>query len=169
LIFFLLILAPVKYRNRISTTGDDSSVARIGELKRSVFLAVRNPIFGVGMGNFVLFSDREQATHNSYTQVAAEIGLMGALVYVLFLITTLRRVGRMPHPRDVDKKKRFLPYLAIGVQASIVGYMVTSFFASVAFLWYVYYLAAYAISISFMYESTVAAESKTQIREISST
>ncbi len=168
LIFFLLILAPVTYRDRIATTGDDSSVARMGELKRSVFLAVRNPVFGVGKDNYVLFSDREQATHNSYTQIAAEIGLTGAVVYVLFLITTLRRVGRMPHPRHVDKKRRLLPYLAIGVQASLVGYMVTSLFASVAFLWYVYYLAAYAIGISFLYESSVAAESKTQIKDIRS-
>ena len=168
LMLFLLIVAPVSYRDRLSTTGDGSSVARMGELKRSVFLAARHPIFGVGMDNFVLFSDREQATHNSYTQVACEIGLAGAVVYVLFLITTLKRVGRMPHPWDVDKKKRLLPYLAIGVQASLVGYMVTSFFASVAFLWYVYYLAAYGIGISLLYESSLAAESKTQNKDIRS-
>ena len=156
LIFFLLILAPGAYRDRISTTGDGSSVARIGELKRSIFLTVRNPFFGVGMGNYILFSDREQATHNSYTQVAAEIGIAGAVVYVLFLITALKRVAKIPNPKSVDKKKRTLPYLAIGVQASLIGYMVSSFFASVAFLWYVYYLAAYAICISRLYESSLA-------------
>lgn len=159
LVFFLLLLAPVSYRERIQTTGDGSSVARTGELKRSVFLAIRNPIFGVGMGNFILFSDREQATHNSYTQVACEIGMAGALVYVLFLVASLKRVRQIPHPRDIDKKNRTLPYLAIGVEASLIGYMVTSFFASVAFLWYAYYLAAYAICISRLYESSVAAQS----------
>lgn len=167
LIFFLLILAPVTYRERISTTGDGSSVARMGELKRSVFLAIRNPFFGVGMDNFVLFSDREQATHNSYTQVACEIGVTAAVVYVLFLLAGLKRVREMPNPKDVDPRRRLLPYLAIGVQASLIGYMVTSFFASVAFLWYMYYLVAYGICISRLYESSVAAESNAQVRDLS--
>ena len=158
LIFFLLILAPDAYRDRISTTGDGSSVARMGELKRSIFLSVRNPFFGVGMDNYILFSDREQGTHNSYTQVSAEIGFAGMVVYILFLIATLKRVAKMPDPKSVDKKKRLLPYLAIGVQAGLIGYMVSSFFAAVAFFWYVYYLAAYGICISRLYQSSLAAQ-----------
>lgn len=161
LIFFLLILAPGTYRERISTTGDGSSVARMGELKRSLFLTARNPFFGVGMDNFILYSDREQATHNSYTQITVEIGIVGGLVYVLFLLAALKRVRQVPAPKGVDKKKKFLPYLAIGVQAGLVGYMVTSFFASVAFLWYVYYLAAYGICVSRLYESSLAAQRNT--------
>ena len=155
LVFFLVILAPGAYRDRISTTGDGSSVARMGELKRSIFLSVRNPFFGVGMDNYILFSDREQGTHNSYTQVSAEIGFPGMVVYVLFLIATLKRVAKMPDPKSIDKKKRRLPYLAIGVQAGLIGYMVSSFFAAVAFLWYVYYLAAYAICISRLHQSAL--------------
>lgn len=165
LVLFLLMLVPSTYRQRISTTEDGSAEARIGELKRSVFLALRHPAFGVGIGNFVLYSNREQATHNSYTQVACEIGLAAAVVYVLFLMAALKRVGKMPEPRDVDKTRRLLPFLAIGVQASLVGYMVTSFFASVAFLWYVYYLAAYGICISRLYESSMA-ESQIQVKDM---
>lgn len=130
----------------------------MAELKRSIFLSVRNPFFGVGMDNYVLFSDRDQGTHNSYTQVSAEIGFAGMVVYILFLIATLKRVAKMPPPKTVDKRKRLLPYLAIGVQASLIGYMVTSFFAAVAFFWYVYYLAAYAIIISRLYQSSLAAQ-----------
>ena len=99
------------------------------------------------MNNFVLYSDTEHATHNAYTQVAAEMGLPAAVVYVMFLLTALKRLKRIPHPRQVDKKSRTLPYLAIGLQASLIGYMVTSFFASVAYLWYVYYIVAYAICV----------------------
>jgi len=42
-------------------------------------------------------------------------------------------------------------YLAIGLQASLVGYMVASFFAAVAYQWYVYYLVAYAIALRRIY------------------
>jgi len=48
--------------------------------------------------------------------------------------------------RNAARKPRAY-YLAIGLQASLVGYMVVSFFASVAFVWYVYYLVAYAICL----------------------
>ena len=80
------------------------------------------------------------------------------VVYVLFLIATLKRVAKMPDPKSMDKRKRLLPYLAIGVQAGLIGYMVSSFFAAVAFYWYVYYLAAYGICISRLYESSLAAQ-----------
>ena len=143
------------YRERV-TTSDDSAVARVGELKQSIYLAVRHPVFGVGMDNFVLFSDSEHATHNAYTQVASEVGLTAAVVYVLFIVAAVKRLGRIPNPRDVDKKKRRLPYLAIGVQASLIGYMVSSFFASVAFLWYVYYLVGYAVCVSRLWDTSLA-------------
>ena len=42
LVFFLLILAPVAYRDRISTTGDGSSVARMGELSVHVFVGEKS-------------------------------------------------------------------------------------------------------------------------------
>ncbi|HET6670629.1 MAG TPA: O-antigen ligase family protein, partial [Pyrinomonadaceae bacterium] len=151
LITLFLILAPGAYRQRVTTTGDESAQARTGELKRSIFLAIRNPVFGVGMGNFVLFSDKEHATHNAYTQVASEIGLPATIVYVLFLLAAFQRVRRMPSPYEVEKRKRAVPYLAVGLQASLVGYMVVSFFASVAYLWYVYYLVGYAVCLSRLY------------------
>jgi O-antigen ligase len=147
-----LLLAPGAYRQRIGTTGDESARARTGELKRSLFLAARHPVFGVGMDNFVIFSDTEHATHNSYTQVASEIGLTAAVVYVMFLITPLKSLRRVSNVKQVDKNKRSLPYLAVGIQASLIGYMVVSFFASVAYLWYVYYLVGYSICVSRLYE-----------------
>ncbi len=160
LIASFLIFVPNSYRQRITTTADESAQARKGELTRSIFLALRHPIFGVGMDNFILYSNTEHATHNAYTQVAADLGLPAAVVYILFLITALRRVRRIPNPEDVEKRKRSLPYLAIGLQASLIGYMVTSFFASVAYLWYIYYLVGYAICVSRLYESSVEVQPK---------
>ena len=153
LVLVVLVIAPSGYRDRISTTGDASAEARTGELKRSIYLTLTHPIFGLGMDNFVVFSNTEHATHNAYTQVASEIGLPAAVVYVLFLIAAYKRLRRIGHPKDFEKKHRLIPYLAIGLQASMIGYMVISFFASVAYLWYVYYLVAYGICVSRLYET----------------
>jgi O-antigen ligase len=100
------------------------------------------------MDNYAIYSNREKATHNAYTQVSVELGLPALLAYLTFLITTVKRL-RVTSRASVGLKRR--PphfYLALGLEASLLGYMVTSFFASVAFLWYVYYVVAYAIVLT---------------------
>ena len=44
-------------------------------------------------------------------------------------------------------------YVAVGLQASLVGYMVSSFFGSVAYQWNIYYLISYAVVLRRLYES----------------
>ena len=144
-------LAPGAYRSRLATTGDDSAVARTDDLKRSILVAVRHPLFGVGMDNYILYSNMNKATHNAYTQVAAEMGLAGLLIYVSFLITPFKRLRRIERATVTGRRKPPVYYLAIGLQASLVGYMVVSFFASVAYLWYVYYLVAYGVCLQRIY------------------
>ena len=53
---------------------------------------------------------------------------------------------------DARSHSRFY-YLALGLQASLLAYMVSSFFLSVAYLWYVYYLVGYAVCLRRIYES----------------
>jgi putative inorganic carbon (HCO3(-)) transporter len=140
-------LAPSAYRSRISTTSDDSAIARTDDLKRSILIAARHPLLGVGMDNYILYSNSNKATHNAYTQVASEMGLGALLIYFAFLLTPLGRLRKIEQATRVGKRKPPLHYLAIGLQASLVGYMVVSFFASVAYQWYVYYLVAYAFCL----------------------
>jgi hypothetical protein len=73
------------------------------------------------------------------------------VIYVLFLIapiTKLRKIERETH--DLRHKSPYY-YLAIGLEASLMGYMVASFFASVAFLWYAYFLVGYAVCLRRLY------------------
>jgi putative inorganic carbon (hco3(-)) transporter len=142
-----IALAPGAYRSRIATTSDASAVARTDDLKRSILVAARHPLFGVGMDNYILYSNVNKATHNAYTQVASEIGFAGLLFYLGFLITPFNRLRSIVEASTTVKRKPSVYYLAIGLQASLVGYMVVSFFASVAYLWYAYYLVAYAICL----------------------
>jgi probable O-glycosylation ligase (exosortase A-associated) len=142
-----IALAPSAYRSRISTTSDDSAIARTDDLKRSILIAARHPLLGVGMDNYILYSNSNKATHNAYTQVASEMGLGALIIYLAFLLTPLGRLRKLEQATRVGKRKPPLHYLAIGLQASLVGYMVVSFFASVAYQWYVYYLVAYAFCL----------------------
>ncbi len=154
LIGLFFVIAPGAYRSRIGTTSDASALARTDELKRSIFIALRHPILGVGMDNFTLYSNDDHATHNAYTQVASEMGLAAAAIYLLFLISTFKRLSKIGDKTNMGGKRSRLDYLAIALQASLVGYMVSSFFASVAYLWYVYYIVAYSICASRLYHSS---------------
>lgn len=147
LVLMAVALAPGAYRSRLATTGDDSALARTDELKRSILVAARHPLFGVGMDNYILYSNTNKATHNAYTQVAADMGLVAFLLYVWFLVSPFNRLRRIEAATHTSARQPTVYYLAIGLQASLVGYMVVSFFASVAFQWYAYYLVAYAICL----------------------
>lgn len=131
-----------------------SSEARSGELLRSVVVALRHPIFGIGIGTYAPeMSHRGLVTHNSYTQVAAEMGMAALACYTLFIITPLKKLGQIARETFDAKPNSPFYYLAVGLQASLLGYLICSFFASVAYLWYVYYLVGYAVCLRRLYES----------------
>ena len=155
----VLALAPGSYFDRIASIADSSRdshgsmSARTDLLIRSAFIALHNPVFGVGMGNFHIVSIKEGVSHNAYTQVAAELGLAALVIYCLFMWTPLRRLREIERETFAERRgprARFY-YLSIGIQASLVGYMVGSFFASVAYLWYVYYIVGYSIGLRGVY------------------
>jgi len=131
-----------------------SSEARSGELLRSLYIALRHPLLGIGMGNYAAeMSHRGLVTHNSYTQVAAEMGMAALACYTMFIVTPLKKLGQIARETFDTKANSPFYYLAVGLQASLLCYLICSFFASVAYLWYVYYLVGYAVCLRRLYES----------------
>ena len=156
-VIFFLAVAPASYSGRLSTIFDSaadvtgSSSQRTQVLKRSILVALRYPLFGVGLGNFHYKSFQELGTHNAYTQVAAETGIASMVCYIMFLVYPLKRLRMIERELyERNENSRFY-YLAIGLQASLIGYMVASFFAAVAYQWYIYYLVGYAIALRRIY------------------
>ena len=90
-------------------------------------------------------------THNAYTQVGAELGLAAMVVYIMFLIHPIRRLRLIENESYGRQDRRRFYYLSIGLQASLVGFMFSSFFGAVAYHWYVYYLVAYAVCLHRLY------------------
>jgi len=155
-----LALAPGNYLVRLlsifipSLDPVGSSSARQGELIRSLHVAIRHPVFGIGMGNYSSeMSYAGLVTHNAYTQVASEMGIAALAIYTMFVVTPLRRLGRIAQETLNAPTNSHYYYLAVGMQASLLAYLVSSFFASVAYLWYVYFLVAYAVCLRRIYES----------------
>lgn len=139
----------------MSRFGDDggSADARQALLIRSIIVSIRHPVLGVGMDNFHILSLNEKVSHNAYTQVSAEMGVAALLLYVLFMWASMKRMRRIELETAERKKDERVHYMAVALQASVAGYMVCSFFASVAYLWYVYYLVGYALCLHRLYEA----------------
>lgn len=115
---------------------------RVQVWKRGLRYVAQNPVLGVGMGNFtVQEGETMQAegvrgswttAHNSYLQVAAELGVLGFAVLLAMLLTSLRighRAARGP-ARDA------------AIVAGVSGYMVAAFFLSHAYAYHLFGLLA---------------------------
>jgi O-antigen ligase len=153
-----LVLLPAVFAGRfMSVFGGDadsgSAVARQALLLKSIFVTIRHPLLGVGMSNFHIVSIHEQVSHNAYTQVSAELGIPTLVVYVLFMWSSLKRMRKIEQETYDSRARARVYYLAVGLQASLIGYMVSSFFASVAYLWYIYFLVGYAVCLHRLYEA----------------
>ena len=156
-----ILLSPASYVDRILSIfgmGSDPIGAASGEarknlLKHSFYTAIRSP-FGVGMGNYHIVAAHEAVSHNSYSQVAAELGLIALVVYVIFLFSSFKKLRLVEREALANPDAKRFYYLAIGLQASLVAYIIGSFFGSIAYQWYVYYLVAYAVVLYRLYAAT---------------
>lgn len=152
----LMALAPSSFGDRMWTlmgpTDDVSSSSgqRRENLERSIVASLRNPL-GVGLGNSRMFGVKNLETHNAYTQVSSELGLPAFVAYLFLLIFPLRSLSRIEFEMNENVQKSSLLYLSIATHIGIVGYMVSSFFASVAYNWYVYFPVAFAIGLRRLY------------------
>ena len=161
-IVLFLVLAPGNYAVRLlsifvpSLDPVGSADARRAELFRSVYVAIHNPVVGVGMGNYASWlSYSGQVTHNTYTAIAAEMGLAALTIYMMFVVAPFRRLGQVARETFAVRDNKRYYYLSVGIQASLLGYMLCTLFASVAYLWYIYYLVGYAVCLRRLYEADV--------------
>ena len=156
----IVLLAPDKYGSRLlsifipSLDAEGSADSRRGELFRSIYVALRHPLLGIGMGNYQPeMSYKGLVTHNSYTQVAAEMGMTALACYVMFVVTPLKKLGQIARETFETRRDSRFYYLALGLQTSLIAYLISSFFLSVAYVWYVFYLVGYAVCLRRLYES----------------
>jgi putative inorganic carbon (hco3(-)) transporter len=154
------------YRSRLMTIFDPSSDAsgsaqqRADLLERGLDLSLRHPIIGLGMGNFHIYSIHEKVAHNSYVETAAELGMIGLLAYLIIILAPLRGLAKIERERvkpgaraDLDAK-----YLSIGLQTALIAYMINSFFLSIQYLWYLYYVAGFAVALRLIYAAEKAVQ-----------
>jgi hypothetical protein len=120
------------------------------------------PVFGVGINNFAMaegtISDKARnqipghgirwaAPHNSFVQAGAETGLTGLIFWVSLVLANVmmpfRLARRIPKAwRKGTSDQRFLALSALYLPIAQIGFAVTAFFVSFAWLEPLYFLSA---------------------------
>jgi O-antigen ligase len=163
-----LPVLPANYWRRIESITDpskddfQSSEARKELFGESYDAFLQHPLTGVGAGEFKDWNPqhREQAwheAHNVWLQLAAEIGIFGVAAFAFLVVRgcgavvktrrLLRRLSRGRNPPRSDLSGHDLTLLdahSAAMAASMIGWLVCAFFASVAYNLTFYYLLALA-------------------------
>ena len=153
----VILLAPGNYGLRILSifglAPDEvgSRDQRRELLERSIQVTLRNP-WGIGIGNFPIVGIHNLVTHNAFTQVSSELGLLGLAAYLIFMISPFRKLAAIERTLLAKDERDWFYYLSIGLQASLAAYLVSSFFVAVAYNWFIYYIVAYAVAFRRIYQ-----------------
>jgi O-antigen ligase len=135
--------------------------------ERGVGYMIKYPVFGVGINNFSraectispLFEKlgksapiRCRAPHNSYVEVGAELGVPGLAIWVSLvvgvIVSLLRFRGRLPRSwRRGTEAERFMYGAATFFPLAMIGFAVTAFFVTFAWLDTLYILAAFTTGL----------------------
>lgn len=149
-------LLPEEQKERFSTMGEDAtSESRLVYWEKGIEMLNDNKWFGVGYYafpsyfednyapyiNFENFSYRRELAHNSYIQVASEMGYFGITLYfslILYCFLLIRKTKKLITTSDILKPYEWIITYCSGLNIALVGYMVGSTFMSVAFYPYIY-------------------------------
>jgi O-antigen ligase len=168
-LFVLAVGAPSGYWKQMGTIMNPTEGYNYSSVEgrralagRAVGYMAQYPVFGLGIGNFgraectisakainrVSGPMRCSAPHNSYLEAGAELGVVGLIAWAalvmggIFAPIRLRR--RLPQSwRKGTPTERFLYNAATFLSVAMIGFAVSSFFVSFAWLDPVYVLGAF--------------------------
>jgi len=171
----LLFAAPKGYWDQMATifqpTQDYNWTERDGRKQiweRGMHYMWTHPLFGVGIANFGRAEGtiselaknfqpgeagiRWAAPHNSFIQAGAELGIPGLVLWssLVFggIAACIRLRKRLPGAwLHGDQEQRFLYLTSVYLPISFLGFAVTAFFVSFAYLDPIYILAAYVVGL----------------------
>lgn len=155
-----------------------SETGRMEIWKRGVGYMLSNPLLGVGVRCFSVAEGTLSAqaaqqaigigfkwstAHNSFVQIAGELGISGLVLFVSMLgaaFGKLWRIGRLRPGRDLHLQARVS--LAQSLLASLVGFVLTGFFLSMAYGAVLYLMLGQVVALSLALDREAAAGAATK-------
>ena len=127
---FLFFGQPISSRFISSfDASEGSNAGRILIWEKAIEVFKQNPVVGVGLGNYPttqddLISSRSPINaHNTYLEIATELGLLGLLLWMGVLISTFLALFRRANPNT----------LAFGALSGLVFFSIHGFFETIIY------------------------------------
>ena len=134
---------------------DESAMGRIYAWKAAFWMAVHNPLTGIGISNFVYnyweYSDfwdgQNHAVHSTWFGVLAETGFLGLGLFITLIVMSIRNMMRL-----IEKLKDFPehPYLcamAMALLAGLAGFCASGTFLTMGFIWPFYIMFGLSLAL----------------------
>jgi len=149
-LIFTPIIAFVVSTFRAVSSQEASAMGRLWAWWDGLEMLKAKPFFGVGSNNFIEHHGR--VAHNTYIQMAAELGLAGYLLWTTILFLTLAMgfaavmYTKKHLPEDLTEEVKKELALCSTFFYSLCGFAITAFFLTRNFFIVFYMIAGLAIS-----------------------
>jgi hypothetical protein len=147
--------------------AESSTNSRWYLLKRSLVFSAKNPILGLGPGNFVVAETglakqegRRGAwlgTHNSYTQASSEGGIPAFLFFTAALVSSIGINARIYKRTWRHRELKPIANTALCLMLALSGFAVDILFSHLAFRYYLPMLAGITMAFSAVAEREIQA------------
>ncbi len=158
LLTLLLIISPASYMDRLHSIINISEDPKASATRRWDMMVLAwnsmlsHPLLGVGLGvhglDFLdqLSSWNWKEVHNVYLQIGADLGIPALLVYLFanWKIFTGMREALNKVKKSPGASTDFA--LGTGINIAFIGYAVGAFFHPVAYHFYFFYIAGFAVA-----------------------
>ena len=159
----LMAAAPARYWDLMSTIWapalggeylEAGVFTRVELWKGGVRLFLASPITGVGIGMYDVAEGlshggrgKWSAAHNSFLQVATELGIFGIVLFASLIVLSVRNAQRTLRLARSDERVRDLAWISAAVETSLYSYVVEGFALSQAYSPMLYFLIGAATAL----------------------
>jgi O-antigen ligase len=151
-------ILPVEFYRRLSAMGDDpDSVSRLTYWKYGWELMKEHPLLGIGYqawydtyaAHVIATGDRHkpEVCHNIFIQAGSELGFPGLLMVVGLVLSTFVLNSRTRRVLGTEPNARFLRLISLGLDAAMVGFLVSAQFVTVLYYPYLWIQLALTVAL----------------------
>ncbi len=150
-----VVASSTNYRARVESlfAGNVQDPGNSGSLEKRTYLlkeslrqAALHPVFGVGPGCFRTLTEGWQVAHNTYTEFAAEAGVLAVSLFLLALTGSFRNVKDLRKSPGYQKDETVRLYTD-AMWASLAAYVAGAAFSSTEYNLFAYFIMAYTCAL----------------------
>ena len=154
ILFGAYIYVPAEQYQRLESSGDDkTSVTRLVRWKAGAEIMKEYPFFGIGYANWMTYyrdffpQNDTGLPHNIFIDAGAELGYTGLAFFCLMILYTLvnnYRTRKLASAID----NRFIFYTAHGLDAALIGFVISASFVSVLYYPFFWINMAFTVALN---------------------